>query len=74
MKKILSTIALALSLVLATPVVLPQTAVVAHAAAEAHFSEEYLEHGGLELTRRLRLKSAGYRLRQRSRTAVIKSL
>lgn len=36
MKKILSTIALALSLVLATPLVLPQTAVVAYAAADVY--------------------------------------
>lgn len=36
MKKILSTIALALSLVLATPLVLPQTAVVAYVAADVY--------------------------------------
>ena len=55
MKKTLSTITLALSLVLATPVVLPQTAVVAHAATEAHLPWEYLEYGGLGINATIRL-------------------
>ena len=61
MKKTLSTIALALSLVLATPVVLPQTAVVAQAAAEVDFPwEYYLEYGsGLGINATTQIKVSG---------------
>ena len=58
MKKILSTIALALSLVLATPVVLPQTAVVAQAAAEVNFSWEYWSGLGINATTRIEVSGA----------------
>lgn len=58
MKKILSTIALALSLVLATPVVLPQTAVVAQAAAEINFSWEYWSGLGINATTRIEVSGA----------------
>lgn len=58
MKKILSTIALALSLVLATPAVLPQTAVVAQAAAEVNFSWEYWSGIGINATTRIEVSGA----------------
>ena len=58
MKKILSTIALALSLALATPVVLPQTAVVAQAAAEVNFSWEYWSGLGINATTRIEVSGA----------------
>ena len=58
MKKTLSTIALALSLVLATPVVLPQTAVVAQAAAEVNFSWEYWSGLGINATTRIEVSGA----------------
>ena len=58
MKKILLTIALALSLVLATPVVLPQTAVVAQAAAEVNFSWEYWSGLGINATTRIEVSGA----------------
>ena len=58
MKKILSTIALALSLVLATPAVLPQTAVVAQAAAEVNFSWEYWSGLGINATTRIEVSGA----------------
>ena len=58
MKKILSTIALALSLVLATPAVLPQTAVVAQAAAEVNFSQEYWSGLGINATTRIEVSGA----------------
>lgn len=58
MKKILLTIALALSLVLATPAVLPQTAVVAQAAAEVNFSWEYWSGLGINATTRIEVSGA----------------
>ncbi len=60
MKKLLSTIALALSLVLATPVVLPQTAVVAHAEAEVHYPGDTDPYGsGIGINATIQIKVSG---------------
>ncbi len=59
MKKILSTIALALSLVLATPAVLPQTAVVAQAEAKVEYSEEYFWRSGIGINATTQIKVSG---------------
>ena len=57
MKKTLSTIALALSLVLATPVVLPQTAVVAQAATEVYFP--WVDSSGIGINATTRIEVSG---------------